>query len=913
MYKRKTFKVSSLLLVVCMLVQLIGVQVSAATQEKVYDSLDMKITFKLVSSWDGGYNAEISINNPTDASYEDWALEMVTGDTIANIWNAGIEKNEDGKLLVTNLGYNQDVKAGKTVTFGYTASTSFTEYPEIKALKKQYVKADASKYSVDYKVISDWGSGANAEIAVTNKSDAHMAEWKLTFAYAGEITNIWNAKILSHENGVYVIAGNDYNQNLNAGATVTAGFSIGSGSKDLTVSDAVLEEYGYASEEEIIDDHEIIDELIAFSNTDEVYINGHSETVYIYAICEDYTKTVNLYEEKLGLIGVMKDDGKFAESGDDMSGDGIVSAKYEIPVTAKKGKLSFYATDGDKKSNSVQIDVYVALTSEQIAEMEYVDEVVKAASAAAETNEEKYDAVKKICDELLENGKIESFTQSDDKSNIIIKYNSGLLWVIEFVPFSEYTNGKNSKLPIDNYQLNNVSDNLDNIILEPIEIISQYLEDIDFIEPVSAAFINTCAASRFTSDPLSPMVYQENAYKSIYETVESKGVNVTPYPMCTVYDLYDKGNNILAGKNIICIMGHGCVFDSADHPLNKPVICCANEDYNYSKYSYLLDTDAIIHRSTEVFGLSADGYYATPKFFEKHIGSIEDSFVSLIICSSYGNTPNTDTSLAKAFCTSGANTVTCYANSVDTTHALNQLTIYLAGLLARGTSWEAYTLAKNKFGYENSDGYSNGSYYELYEGSGSGSGTSTTIKNGNFEVLDGDKPAAWINNGDVRSIPYMGTTTAHNRYMAFISTGVGSQNGSAGTEGSSISQIVTCKNKKLSFYYDVFSEEPMEWVGSSYDDKFVIEIRDLYGNLLHSEVLESINTSTWIPCASLPEVNFADGDNTAYHTYLGLRYKEIVLPSSCMNKPIIISFIVCDVGDSAYDTAAVIDDIKLSN
>ena len=80
MYKRKTFKVSSLLLVVCRLVQLIGVQVSAATQEKVYDSLDMKITFKLVSSWEGGYNAEISINNPTDASYEDWALEMVTGD-----------------------------------------------------------------------------------------------------------------------------------------------------------------------------------------------------------------------------------------------------------------------------------------------------------------------------------------------------------------------------------------------------------------------------------------------------------------------------------------------------------------------------------------------------------------------------------------------------------------------------------------------------------------------------------------------------------------------------------------------------------------------------------------------------------------------------------------------------------------
>lgn len=913
MYKRKTFKVSSLLLVVCMLVQLMGVSVSAATQEKVYDSLDMKITFKVVSSWEGGYNAEISINNPTDASYEDWALEMVTGDKISNIWNAGLTEKEAGTYQVTNLGYNQDVKAGKTVTFGYTAASTFTEYPEIKALKKQYVKVDASKYSVDYKVVSDWGSGANAEISVSNKSDEKISEWKLTFDFGAEIANIWNAKIISHEGTQYVITGEDYNQNLDAGVSVKVGFTLATESDGLSVENASLEKFDYVTEEEIIDDHEIIDELIAFSNTDEVYIKGQSETIYIYAICEDHTKTVNLYEEKLGLIGVMKDDGNFAVSGDDMSGDGIVSAKYEIPSTASKGMLSFYVSDGDKKSNTVQIDVYVALTSEQIAEMEYVEEVVKAASDTAETNEEKYDAVKKLCDELLESGKIESFSQTDDKSRIIIRYNSGLLWVIDFVPFSEYTSGKDSKLPIDNYQLYNISDNLDNINWDPTELIYQYLEDVVYTDTVNAAFVNTCAASRFTSEPNSPMEYQENTYKGIYEAVASKGVNVIPYTMCTVYDMYDQGNNIFAGKNIISIMGHGCVLNTTDYPINKPVICCANEDHNYNKYKELIDTEAIIHQSTEVFGYSADGYYATPKFFEKHIGSIEDSFVSLIICSSYGDTPNTDTSLAKAFCTSGANTVTCYANSVDTTHALNQLTVYLAGLLARGTSWEAYTYAKKKFGYENHDGYSNGSYYELYAGSGSGSGASTTIKNGNFEVLNGDKPAAWINNGDVRSIPLMGTTSSHNRYMAFISTGIGSQNGSAGTEGSSISQVVTCTNRKLSFYYDVFSEEPMEWVGSSYDDKFIIQIRDISGNILYSEVLESVNTSTWLPCAAVPEVNFAGGDDTAYHTYAGLRRKEITLPQSCMYKTIVISFIVCDVGDSAYDTAAVIDDVRLSN
>ena len=262
MYKRKAFKVSSLLLVVCMLVQLIGVQVSAATQEKVYDSLDMKITFKVTSEWTGGYNAEISINNPTGDTYKDWALEMVTGDKIANIWNAGLTEKEAGKYLVTNLGYNQDVKAGKTVSFGYTASTGFTGFPEIKALKKQYITVDSSKYSVDYKVVSDWGTGANAEISLSNKSGEKISEWKLTFDFGAEIANIWNAKIISHEGTKYVITGEDYNQNLDAGATVKAGFTLATGSNGLSVQNASLEKLDYAAEEETVDGNQVVNDIL---------------------------------------------------------------------------------------------------------------------------------------------------------------------------------------------------------------------------------------------------------------------------------------------------------------------------------------------------------------------------------------------------------------------------------------------------------------------------------------------------------------------------------------------------------------------------------------------------------------------------------------------------------------------------
>ena len=149
--------------------------------------------------------------------------------------------------------------------------------------------------------------------------------------------------------------------------------------------------------------------------------------------------------------------------------------------------------------------------------------------------------------------------------------------------------------------------------------------------------------------------------------------------------------------------------------------------------------------------------------------------------------------------------------------------------------------------------------------------------------------------------------------MAFISTGIGSSNGSAihvngGQQGSSMSQIVICNNSALQFCYDVFSEEPMEYVGSSYDDKFIVQLRELTENSTYVVAIESVNNSEWYPVVG---VDFAGGDNTTFHT--GKKVYVMGIPAEFIGKPVEISFIVCDVGDSAFDTAVVIDDVQLIN
>ncbi|MEV6383301.1 cellulase family glycosylhydrolase [Streptomyces sp. NPDC051773] len=76
-----------------------------------------------------------------------------------------------------------------------------------------------------YTVSSDWGSGFNAEVKVTNTSATAIGSWKVTWTWPGSqrVTNMWNA---SHtQSGATVTATNAaHNGALAAGASASFGF-----------------------------------------------------------------------------------------------------------------------------------------------------------------------------------------------------------------------------------------------------------------------------------------------------------------------------------------------------------------------------------------------------------------------------------------------------------------------------------------------------------------------------------------------------------------------------------------------------------------------------------------------------------------------------------------------------------------
>jgi hypothetical protein len=83
--------------------------------------------------------------------------------------------------------------------------------------------------AVQFNVTNDWGSGFNGDVSVRNTGTSAVKNWQLQFTFAGTISSIWNASIVSHTGNQYVIKGASWNADLVAGATTSFGFTASPG------------------------------------------------------------------------------------------------------------------------------------------------------------------------------------------------------------------------------------------------------------------------------------------------------------------------------------------------------------------------------------------------------------------------------------------------------------------------------------------------------------------------------------------------------------------------------------------------------------------------------------------------------------------------------------------------------------
>lgn len=202
-----------------------------ATTEDVYEGKNFRVTFTLAEHWEGGYNAGVEIENTGDTVIENWMLEFPYAGKITNIWNAAASKKTADGYVIKNAAWNQDIEAGKRVSFGFSGQENFPGFPKEYRLKGSLESVLEKDYEVSYHADSEWENGFTGEIEIKNNMDKVLEDWILEFDFDRTITNIWNGVIESHEGKHYVIKNAGYNSNIPASGSVSIGFTGQDGKK----------------------------------------------------------------------------------------------------------------------------------------------------------------------------------------------------------------------------------------------------------------------------------------------------------------------------------------------------------------------------------------------------------------------------------------------------------------------------------------------------------------------------------------------------------------------------------------------------------------------------------------------------------------------------------------------------------
>lgn len=332
----------------------------------------------------------------------------------------------------------------------------------------------------------------------------------------------------------------------------------------------------------------------------------------------------------------------------------------------------------------------------------------------------------------------------------------------------------------------------------------------------------------------------------------------------------------------------GTDIDFFENWFSQVVLSTATEATEANKKLYEMDLTK--HR----LAISKGGRLVIlPSFIIHYNKKFPDSLVLMNSCRSLYN----DT-IADAFIKQGAKTYYGYTEYVLVGYAYKCGKTLLEYLLEGKTAKEAFDQTIIDEGPNDLIGGFNAAF--KMKGDSDLTITEFGIVNGGFE----DGLTAWTESGDVRIIPKLGPLSpTEGNYMAIISTGLGSVNDS----NSEIYQSFCFGSDptNLSFDYNVVSEEPMEWVGTQYDDKFQVVLLMADGSQ-QQLAYESVNSSSW---KAVSGIDFYGGDNTTYMT--DWKHVDIDISAYPDAKAVVFKAHTWDVGDSLWDTAALIDNIKL--
>jgi len=226
-------RILALLLIITVMftsVQITPINANAQTVSQIADNIrysgnGFDVYFKITSSWEGAFIANVTLTNTGNKLIENWALGFTMPYKINDIWDSTVKSYENGIYTIKNIGYNQDIAPGQSVTFGFRAECrEEISLPKSFDLLCQEVEVSKEQVEISSDISGDWVQGFQGNIRIKNISDSVIEDWKLYFDFDYNIDEFWTASIIKREGSHYYIKNAGYNSNIKPGETLTLGF-----------------------------------------------------------------------------------------------------------------------------------------------------------------------------------------------------------------------------------------------------------------------------------------------------------------------------------------------------------------------------------------------------------------------------------------------------------------------------------------------------------------------------------------------------------------------------------------------------------------------------------------------------------------------------------------------------------------
>lgn len=298
-----------------------------------------------------------TLTNTSSESILNWALGYDATGEISGIWNGYVYSKSDEDYIIKNAGYNYEIEPYQSINFGYTLSGDELEVPEnFELCSKRVDKTEG--YDVKLNVTGDWGDGFQAELIVTNTSDAPLEAWKVAFDSNFEIGNLWNGKIIESNDDGYSVASCMWTNPIASGESTSIGFTASKEASEtpavsnIRLSEVIIDRSGLVSSDEPVKPSE--DELNI--TADAQYIENDGTAVISWNTnVNNGTFEVMYSDDNIEYVQVARVSGD--KSYTYTIGDACGSVYFKVRQTTEGGQVA--------ESSAVSVDIPVPVVPEK--------------------------------------------------------------------------------------------------------------------------------------------------------------------------------------------------------------------------------------------------------------------------------------------------------------------------------------------------------------------------------------------------------------------------------------------------------------------------------------------------------------------------------------------------------------------